>query len=455
MGATVSGWQLAQAVARRGQMGVVSGTAMDRIMACRLQQGDPGGHYRRILAGFPVPEVADRLLERYSAERFARSGRYRPIPMFGAEPCEELLELAVAAAYAEVALAKEGHDGPVGINLLEKIQAPTLPLLYGAMLAGVDWVLMGAGIPRDIPAHLDRLVAHQPATLKLQVVGGPDAAATFDPGFLGVDLPPLRRPGFIAIVGSSLLARSLARAGGFDGLVIEGHIAGGHNALPRRGDAGDPRPVYGKADTIDVERIAALGLPFWLAGGYGHAGGLDAARELGAVGIQVGTLFAFCTESNFDTDLRHRALAAIHDGTAQVITDGRCSPTGFPFKVMQLAGTQGAPESDTIVRKPCIHGYLRQAYRDAEGALRWRCSAEPEHVWASKGGDPEQQPGRRCLCNALAAAVGCGRGWPEQDDTLPVITAGTDLSCIEPLVADGSLDYSADQVIDMLLAPAS
>jgi len=66
-----------------------------------------------------------------------------------------------------VFLAKEGHDGLVGINYLEKIQLPTLPSLYGAMLANVDYVLMGAGIPRAIPGALDHLAQGEPAQLKI------------------------------------------------------------------------------------------------------------------------------------------------------------------------------------------------------------------------------------------------------------------------------------------------
>ena len=46
MGAGVSSWRLAQAVSQLGQLGVVSGTALDLIFARRLQDGDPGGHMR-------------------------------------------------------------------------------------------------------------------------------------------------------------------------------------------------------------------------------------------------------------------------------------------------------------------------------------------------------------------------------------------------------------------------
>ena len=65
MGVGVSGWPLARAVSKAGQLGVVSGTAMDTILARRLQLGDVGGHTRRALARFPIPGVAQRILDRY------------------------------------------------------------------------------------------------------------------------------------------------------------------------------------------------------------------------------------------------------------------------------------------------------------------------------------------------------------------------------------------------------
>src|SRR3974390_1050450 len=65
MGAGVSSWRLARAVSQLGQLGVVSGTALDSILARRLQDGDPGGHMRRGLDHFPIPEMADRVWQAY------------------------------------------------------------------------------------------------------------------------------------------------------------------------------------------------------------------------------------------------------------------------------------------------------------------------------------------------------------------------------------------------------
>ncbi len=53
MGVGVSSWRLASAVARAGGLGVVSGVGPDLLLARMLQDGDPGGHVRRVLTGYP------------------------------------------------------------------------------------------------------------------------------------------------------------------------------------------------------------------------------------------------------------------------------------------------------------------------------------------------------------------------------------------------------------------
>ena len=83
---------------------------------------------------------------------FHREGRFAQVPRHTLSSSVRLQELTVAAGFAEVFLAKEGHDGLVGINFLRKIELPLPATLYGALLAGVDFVLVGAGSPADIPA---------------------------------------------------------------------------------------------------------------------------------------------------------------------------------------------------------------------------------------------------------------------------------------------------------------
>ena len=130
------------------------------------------GHVRRALESFPIPGMAERAMENY----FVEGGKpadapFRTVPMPSLRPGAACTEITMLANYVEVFLAKEGHNGVVGINFLEKIQLPTLPSIYGAMLADVDYVLMGAGIPRAIPGILDRLAAGDPVEMKLDVEG--------------------------------------------------------------------------------------------------------------------------------------------------------------------------------------------------------------------------------------------------------------------------------------------
>src|SRR5215468_4238968 len=83
MGVAVSDWRLANAVARTGQLGVVSGSMLDTVVVRRLQDGDPGGHVRRAASAFPIPGVADEILRRYykpNGRKFAE--KYHALPMY-------------------------------------------------------------------------------------------------------------------------------------------------------------------------------------------------------------------------------------------------------------------------------------------------------------------------------------------------------------------------------------
>lgn len=459
MGVGISGSGLARAVSLAGQLGVVSGTGSDVLLARRLEDGDPGGHLRRALEVFPIPGVAERVLARY----FRRGGRpagtpYRAVPMLRQHMTVEREQLILAATFVEVYLAREGHDGAVGINLLTKIKLPTLASLYGAMLAGVGFVLMGAGIPLEIPGVLDRLAAHEPATLRLNVAGaraGEVEELRFDPRRHGAAVSrPLTRPRFFPVVASNSLATLLARkaTGRVDGFVIEGPTAGGHNAPPRgearRNERGEP--IYGERDTVDLGALRKLGLPFWLAGGAGSPEALTSALEAGAAGIQVGTLFAFCDESGLAPELRRAVLASARAGLLDVFTDPLASPTGYPFKIVVR---RDAPVETAPRTRLCDLGYLRAAYRKSDGRVGYRCPGEPVKAYIAKGGAASDTIGRRCLCNALLANTGHGQLRLGGTTEAPLITAG-DQAKVLGLFLAGRESYTANDVLDYLLAGA-
>jgi nitronate monooxygenase len=125
-----------------------------------------------------------------------------------------------------------------------------------------------------------------------------------------------------------------------------------------------------------------------------------------AAGIQVGTAFAFCEESGVDEAAKRRILDAARAGAPRVRSSARASPTGFPFKMLALAGAVGDPR---VVRE------------------------------------------RDCVCNGLLGTIGMGqvRGGGRVEP--PLITSGDDVAGILRFVRPGATSYSARDVLDALL----
>jgi nitronate monooxygenase len=419
---------------------------------------------RRALANVPLPEVVQTILDRYYTPGGKPEGAPHKLPIkYTVRPPKSLNQFTAIANFVEVFLAKENHSGLVGINLLEKVQMPTLASLYGAMLAGVDYVLMGAGIPTQIAKILDKLANHEPVFYRLDMQGATaedDVRIHFDPAAVFPGLArlvgKLKRPKFLPIISSVVLAQALIKRSESElqGFIIEGPTAGGHNAPPRGAlklnDKGEP--IYSDKDAVDLHKIKELGLPFWLAGGYGNPARLKQALEAGATGVQVGTAFALCDESGLDAELKARLLRRVLGEGAEVFTSPTASPTGFPFKVAKLEGTlsdQAVYEARTRI---CDLGYLRMPHKGEDGNVGYRCPAEPVDDYVKKGGKAEDTVGRLCLCNHLGATAGFPRHRKDGYVEKPIITCGDDLVAAGQFVRAGKTTFSAEDVINYLLS---
>ncbi len=456
MGIAISHWPLARAVSMAGQLGVVSGTAIDAVFARRLQDRGVDVELRAVLDQFPAQTVVREVLAKYASAKRAATSPYRSVPMLTHRHVQSSQDLLVLASFVEVALAKRGHDGLVGINLLTKVQLPTVPTLYGAMLAGVDYVLMGAGIPAAIPGILDRLAGGEVVASSLEMSGTAtgDEVPTlrFDPAHF--DGPHnVQRPNFLAIVSSHVLANALLRrsSGVVDGFVVESPVAGGHNAPPRGSLVldQDGGPLYGPRDQVDFEVMRACGVPFWLAGGITTPLDVRDALKVGATGVQVGTLFAYCHESGMEPTLRAQVVTEVLSHRVHVRTSVRASSTGYPFKVAEVEGTLSDPDVYEQRQRRCDLGYLREAYAKSDGSVGYRCPSEPVDVFVAKGGVQEDSIERTCLCNALMATAGLGQIRRRGIDEPPIVTSGDSLNDIAPLLI-GRDEYAASDVIAYL-----
>jgi NAD(P)H-dependent flavin oxidoreductase YrpB (nitropropane dioxygenase family) len=454
MGVGISGWPLAKAVSMSGQLGTVSGVVVEKIFARMLQNGDLDGHLRRALSHFPFQEHVERVMKKFFIEGGKPEGaNFKATPAFHIYPSSLLISLTICANFALVWLAKEGHDNPVSINYLEKVAMSHVYSITGAMLAGVDFITMGAGIPLKIPDVIDAIAENGTASYRVPIVGiGKNVRShtiNFNPEiFFGDKLPTMKKPGFIPIVASSALAGILAEelSGRIFGFVVEEPTAGGHNAPPR----GKNKKVYGPKDEVVYSKIANLGLPFWIGGSKASPEGLESALKVGASGIQVGSIFALCEESGMDPKIRKEICKLGFEGKGKldIRTDMHFSPTGFPFKVLNLPGTLSDPEIYKNRIRKCDQGGLITLFEKQDGSIGYRCPAESVKVFISKGGDETDTVDRGCLCNGLISTAGLG-----EKDEPPIITLGDDVSFLPFLMTDKNSPIYVKKVLSYLLGP--
>jgi NAD(P)H-dependent flavin oxidoreductase YrpB (nitropropane dioxygenase family) len=456
-------------------LGITSGTAAANLLARRLQHGDTRVRLALDALAALAPSL-DQELNALHAAYFVPGGKgasqpYKPVRAFGLDAPRWLQLLTIAGNFTTVWECKQGHDHPVGINYLQKIELSQLPALYGALLAGVDYVCVGAGNPAAFPGYLRGLARREPVEQTVHVARATQPhTIRFDPqDFGGAELPELREARFIAIVSTCEQAEQLAgseltRPFGF---VFEGPSAGGHNAPPAdyRRILGEP-PRWGAKDELDLRRLAELREPFWLAGAYGNPQGLRRALALGAAGVQFGTILAFSNESGMSPALRLRVLERIWRKDLAVVTEPLMSPTGFPFKVVQLTGSL-SEEAVRIGRERmacCDLGHLatpveiKRSVTRADGGieevveLHALCPAEPVEAFTRKGGVMMRRKGTICLCNGLMSTAGypgVRGGYVEP----PVVTAGdASIKDVRDLqVQVRRLTYSAAEAISRVL----
>ena len=507
MGVHVSNWRLARAVAmeRPGETaGTVSGTALDVVYARLLQLGDPGGHARRALRALDDTfgtEIGASVLDRY----FIDGGKTPGGPFQADAPMhllrapdgaaslrlprerrrrsrltldDEAIELLIATGFAEVWLAKEGHDGRVFINFLNKIEPPLLYALYGAMLAGVDGVLIGAGNPDGLPAICSRLANHEPVHQQ------PVRAVSRRGRGVHPRLRPARdcrrrvratprssRPAFLAIV-------SLRRPGEGAGrrATANRRTASSSSTTRRAGTTPIPvgplrRDARGPADLRRQgrsrpggDRGSAHAPSGWPAGTAAATAcacqGGRRRRHPGGLGLRPGR-----GVGHEGATTAPRSCSEFKNGTDDDVAgeDHACSRRrGSPSR--SCSSPRRCP-SRTCTRPAgaiCDLGVLQQwgvskAGDDGHAHAHASLPLRPDRQLREPAGLERSTEQRRCLCNGLLACVGLGQvhrhagGFNEEP---AIITLGNHLDGARRLSRQGQAHYWARDVVADILGEA-
>jgi hypothetical protein len=312
---------------------------------------------------------------------------------------------------------------------------------------------MGAGIALKIPEVIKAIINRETVRYAIPVIGREYThIMEFNPKeFFGRELPLMKRPGFIPIISSNLLANIFivkSLPGDIYGFVVEEPTAGGHNAPPRKNGE------YGPKDEVDYLKLSEIlknnNLPFWIGGSMASPEKLEWALSVGAAGIQVGSLFCLSDESNMDSQIKKQIRKKGFEGKLIIRTDMLVSPTGFPFKVAELKGTLSEKKIYEARRRKCNQGVLVILYEKLNGTIGYRCAAEPVNSFIAKGGKKEDTIGRACICNGLLTTVKIGNyGEP------PIVTLGDDVGFLRFLMKNPNSTYNVPEAINWLLSKQS
>lgn len=153
------------------------------------------------------------------------------------------------------------------------------------------------------------------------------------------------------------VARKLLRSGA-DALVIEGSEAGGH---------------IGPVSLAVLAQEILPALPdaiIFAAGGIGHGAGVAALVEMGASGVQLGTLFAAAGESVAHPAFKQAFLrAAARDAVASVQLDPRLPV--IPVRALRNAGTEAFVQKQREVAERLDRGEIAPALASLEIEQYW------------------------------------------------------------------------------------
>jgi len=268
----------------------------------------------------------------------------------------EALEREVKAARAAA-----GGLGLIAMNVMRAV-SDYAAQIRRSLEAGVDMVVVGAGLPLDLPD----LAADHPGKLLVPILS--DSR------------------------GVSLLVRKWERKKRLpDAIVIEHpRLAGGHLGAARIADLNDPRFDFERVLTESIEFLRQAGIerqvPLIAAGGIRSCEDIARVQGLGAAAAQLGTPFAVTSEGDASEEFK-RVLAEAREEDVVEFT----SVAGLPARA---------------VATPWLKAYLKlEPKLQAVAHVRARCTKAFDCLAQCGLRDGLKDWGQFCIDNQLAAAL--------------------------------------------------
>lgn len=394
--------------------------------------GDLDGSLRLVLEHFPYPAAARHVWQHFFVP--GGKGDEQPFELVSQPHLEEgpaLVELTVLANFAEVFLARQGHTGWVGVHYHDSARLALLPSLFGALLAGVDFLLVSASGVAAVQPALRRLLAHESAALDVTLTDTDRLTCGFDPHSLGSGhSPALRAPILLAVCETVDEAESVLTGAGFDGGFIVQAPSGA-----------------GWLEAAEFARLRSLGRPFWLGNVAATAENFARVSQEGAGGLQVNTPFTFCAESALDPDLKRRVLTLVRQDPNHLFTQLSALPDGQPFRVLRLEETAADPEISAARLRLCDVGWFREVYRRPDGSVGYRCPGEPMHHYLLKGGDATTAARQPCICNGVLAGLGLAQLQDGRELERALVPVGEDVRELRRFLKPGGVEFTAADVV--------
>ena len=263
----------------------------------------------------------------------------------------------------EVRAAREiaGERGLLAINIMRAVGEYAASVKQ-ALASGVDAIVVGAGLPLDLPD----LAREHPQTLLIPILS--DAR------------------------GVQLLVRKWERKQRLpDAIVIEHpRLAGGHLGAAKVADLNDPRFDFERVIPECLAFFRAAGIereiPLIAAGGIRSLADIRRVQDLGAAGVQLGTPFAVTTEGDAHPEFK-RVLAEARDEDLTEFV----SVAGLPARA---------------VRTPWLNAYLKIEHKlQAVAHTKSRCTKAFDCLAQCGLRDGLPGWGQFCIDNQLAAAL--------------------------------------------------